>query len=92
MKSITLEYAQDLGDLSMATESDVIAAVQSQYNKEYDLYIVEVKDIQVGVDYDSVYHMESGIVLDWFDIDRIHESIEFNGGSFLDRNGDREEY
>ena len=92
MKSITLEYAQDLGDLSMATESDVILSIQSQYNMKHNTYHIELKDITVGVDCDSVFHMESGIVLEWFDVDRIHESVEFNGGSFLDRNGDREEY
>ena len=92
MKSITLEYAQDLGALSMATDSDIFSAIEAQYNKENNLYVVEVKDIQVGVDNDSVYHMESGIILDWFDVDFIHESIEFSSGSFLDDQGIREEY
>ena len=90
MESITLEYAQDFGALSMATESDVISAIQSEYSRQHDPYIVEVKDIKVGIDGNTVYHMDSGTVLDWFDIDRIHESIDFNAGSFLDRNGDRE--
>jgi hypothetical protein len=93
---VSKETAYDLGVLSELTDQDIIQFITSDYRSESDLYVVETTEgVTIGVDSDSVYHMESGIVLDWFDVESIHinslEEINAPRTTWFDRNGNREE-
>ena len=93
---VSKETSYELGLLSELTDNDVIQLITGQYGSESDLYVIETAEgIALGVDCDSVYHMESGIVLDWFDVDMIHinslEEINAPRTTWFDRNGNREE-
>lgn len=88
---MTQEYAEQLGDLSKFEDKDIISAIESIYSEPSGIYVVELDDIEVGIDSD-VFHMASGTILEWLDASDICTKLNFNGGSFFDRHGNREEF
>lgn len=73
-----LKTAQELGLLAEYETKHYLHDLGNTYNDKSssEVYHLEVDGITVAIEERSIYHLDSGITLDWVNVDALYEYIE----------------